>query len=197
MKRSILAVLLAIWANPVLAEASFGTWKVDTEESALFYVTTKKEHVSETHMIPRVSGGISSEGLLRVALDMGSVQSGIDVRDGRLREHLYDVANFPAATFTAEIDLAEYQSLSIGESMTGYINGDLVLAGSEGFVDFDVMVTRADVDRVVVSSFGPIIINGADFELTAGIDKLRELAKLPSISYSVPVSFVLSLIRTQ
>ncbi|MCV0424132.1 MAG: YceI family protein [Roseibium sp.] len=197
MMRSILVALIAIYASPVFAEASFGTWQIDAEDTALFYVTTKKEHVAETHMIPDVFGGLSAEGFLRVALDMGSVQSGIEVRDGRLREHLFDVINFPVATFTAEIDVTEYESLSIGESMVGYINGDLVVVGTEGFVDFDVLVTRVNENRVVVSSLGPAIINGADFGLTEGIDKLRELAKLPSISYSVPVNFVISLVRTQ
>lgn len=45
----------------------------------------------------------------------------------------------------------------------------------------------------MVSSFQPIIINANEFGLVAGVDKLRDIAGLSSISQAVPVSFVLTL----
>jgi len=47
-------------------------------------------------------------------------------------------------------------------------------------------------DKLVVSSKNPIMIQASDFGLVAGIQKLQELAKLPSIATAVPVSFVLT-----
>lgn len=44
-----------------------------------------------------------------------------------------------------------------------------------------------------MNSFQPIIVNANEFDLVAGIDKLREIAGLSSISQAVPVSFVLTL----
>jgi hypothetical protein len=44
----------------------------------------------------------------------------------------------------------------------------------------------------VVTTLQPVIIKAEDFALVAGINKLKSLASLPSIAYSVPVSFVLT-----
>lgn len=45
----------------------------------------------------------------------------------------------------------------------------------------------------MVTSAQPVIINATDYGLTDGINKLRDLAGLPSISYAVPVTFTLHL----
>jgi len=45
----------------------------------------------------------------------------------------------------------------------------------------------------VVSSLAPVIVQANEFGLVAGVEKLKELAGLPSISLAVPVSFVLTL----
>lgn len=195
MNRILFASALFFAPSLALASDQSGTWSVDDAASALFYVTTKKEHVAERHVVPGITGGLTADGVLRVELDMASVTSGVDVRDNRLREHLYKVAEHPKAIFSGEIDMAEYEGLGIGESMESVVEGDLEIAGVEGFVDFTVMVTRAGEGRVVVSSYGPIIVDSADFELSEGIDTLRELAKLPHISYMVPVTFTLAFDR--
>jgi hypothetical protein len=46
--------------------------------------------------------------------------------------------------------------------------------------------------NMVVTTQEPVIIKAEDFALVAGINKLKSLAHLPSIAYSVPVSFVLT-----
>jgi hypothetical protein len=45
---------------------------------------------------------------------------------------------------------------------------------------------------MLVTTVQPVIIKAEDFALVAGINKLQALAKLPSIAYTVPVSFVLT-----
>jgi hypothetical protein len=44
----------------------------------------------------------------------------------------------------------------------------------------------------MVSSRKPVIVNAASVDLADGIEALREVANLPSISKAVPVSFVLT-----
>lgn len=195
MLRTGLSLALVVAATPALSVGTFNEWTVDSDTSALFYVSTKNEHVAERHEISDISGGISADGALQIELDMASVDSGIDIRDQRQREHLFQVASFPIATITSDIDLSDYEDLDVGESTIDFFDGDLSIVGTETFIDFDIMVTRVSEDRVVVNSFGPAVINSADLELSSGVDKLRELANLPSISYSVPVTFTLSFDR--
>jgi hypothetical protein len=54
-------------------------------------------------------------------------------------------------------------------------------------------VTKLANGSLLVNSVKPVIIKAVDFNLVKGIEKLRQLAGLPSISTTVPVSFVLRL----
>jgi hypothetical protein len=46
-----------------------------------------------------------------------------------------------------------------------------------------------------ISNARPVVINAGEFELTRGVEKLREIAGLPSISPVVPVQFSLYFVR--
>jgi len=52
----------------------------------------------------------------------------------------------------------------------------------------DVMITRLD-EALVATTLKPIVVTAVDFGLQAGVEALREVAGLPSISRAVPVSF--------
>jgi hypothetical protein len=56
----------------------------------------------------------------------------------------------------------------------------------------EMIVARLGDQRLMVSSRKPIIVNAASVDLVNGIEALREIASLPSISKAVPVSFVLT-----
>jgi len=48
---------------------------------------------------------------------------------------------------------------------------------------------------VLVVSRTPVVVNAASLRLVDGIEKLRELASLPSISKAVTVSFALTFVK--
>jgi hypothetical protein len=52
----------------------------------------------------------------------------------------------------------------------------------------DVMITRLD-EALVATTLKPIVVTADDFGLQTGVEALREVAGLPSISRAVPVSF--------
>ena len=52
----------------------------------------------------------------------------------------------------------------------------------------DVQITRTG-EGVIVSTLKPLVVMADSFALTAGVEMLREVAGLPSISRAVPVSF--------
>jgi len=49
---------------------------------------------------------------------------------------------------------------------------------------------------VMVASTKPLIVDAAKFGMTEGVEKLREIAGLQSISNAVPVSFVMTFVAT-
>lgn len=161
-------------------------WSIDDDNSSLSYVSIKKNHVPETHVIDGLTGSLTDGGKLSVEIDMASVDSGIEIRDTRLREVLFQIKKFATATFTAGIDLSEFEDMEIGGTVESYLDGVLILVGVKTEIDFGVKVTRLSQNRVVVHSDGPILLNAEDLKLSDTIDELKALAKLPSISYAVP-----------
>ncbi len=52
-------------------------------------------------------------------------------------------------------------------------------------------ITRLDLDRLMVVSEQPVVVNARDFGLVPGVEALRKIVGLSSISLAVPVTFVL------
>ena len=51
-----------------------------------------------------------------------------------------------------------------------------------------VLVSRQEAG-LMATTLKPIVVNAESFDLVAGVEALREVAGLPSISRAVPVSF--------
>jgi ABC-type uncharacterized transport system ATPase subunit len=78
-------------------------------------------------------------------------------------------------------------------SRTATVAAELSLHGQKQKLDIDVVVTKLNDDTLMLISAQPIVLNVSDFDLVQGVEKLRELAGLPSISHAVPISFYLTL----
>lgn len=71
----------------------------------------------------------------------------------------------------------------------------LDLHGNTKSISDQLRVTGLENGALQVSIQAPILLNAADFGLGAGVVKLMEVAKLPSISAAVPVTFNLIFIH--
>jgi hypothetical protein len=68
------------------------------------------------------------------------------------------------------------------------LNFSLTMRDTSRSYTADVMVTRLE-DALVATTLKPMIVTADDFSLQTGVEALREVAGLPSISRAVPVSF--------
>lgn len=173
--------------------AAQAEWQIDQEQSFVNYVTVKKEHVAEIHQLPDISGSIAADGTLAIDIATDSVVSGVDVRDARLKEFLFKVADFPKISLIGRLDLSEYEELAIGDNQEGYVEAELKILSTQKPIDFDVRVFRLTETKILVLPTQPIIIAAKDVDLVPGILKLQELAKLSSISQTTPITFQLVL----
>ena len=87
---TLLAVLLSI--APAHAD-----WMVQ-DTSQIGFVSIKNNSIGENNAFQRVSGSISEAGMVAVAIDLTSVETGVGIRNERLQTMLFDVASFPSAT---------------------------------------------------------------------------------------------------
>ncbi|MBD2842962.1 YceI family protein [Erythrobacter rubeus] len=170
-------------------------WTVDSSASNLSYVSVKSGEVLEVNEFTQLSGNVTPEGTATVEIDLSSVSTGVDIRDERMREVFFNVAQNPKATVTAQIDPAAFESLAVGESTVQPLSATLSLAGIERDIDTELRVTRAGADRVIATTTDPVIVYADAFGLGTGIDQLRELAGLDTITPAVPVTFSIAFER--
>lgn len=180
-------LLLLVLSAPAHAE-----WVLNSDRSALSFVSTKAINVAEVHKISDLSGGISADGKADITIGLTSVDTGIEIRDERLRDMLFETERFGLANVSAAVDAAKLDQLGPGESAQMVIEANLSMHGISRPLQMELMVVRSGDSRLVVTSARPVVINAPDFELARGVEALREIAGLPSISLAVPVSFVLT-----
>lgn len=193
----IALVALAACSQPVAEVPSLaeGSWTVDGDASQLSYVSVKSGEVLETNEFTGLSGGVTPDGAAVVEIDLATVSTGVDIRDERMREVFFNVAQNPKATVTAQLDPAAFESLAVGESIVQPVEAKLALTGVEKDVDAELKVTRIAPDRVIAATTDPVIVYADAFGLASGIDQLRELAGLDAITPAVPVTFSITFER--
>lgn len=183
--------LLSFLVAGVSAHAA--DWQLDNDQSQLNFISTKKGDVAEVHQFDRLTGSLSDSGAFTVDIDLESVNTNIDIRDQRMRDFLFNVVEFPAASLRAQVDPKLVADLSIDMSHTATVDAELSLHGQTQKLSIDVMLTKLSDTKLMLVSAKPLVLNVSDFELVQGVEKLRELAGLPSISHAVPISFYLTL----
>ncbi|MEO0871835.1 MAG: YceI family protein [Pseudomonadota bacterium] len=172
-----------------------GAWEVDASASSLSYVSVKSGEIAEANSFSGLSGSVTPEGAASLEIDLSTIETKVDIRNERMRDIFFEVADHPTANVTATIDPAAFEKLSVGESITQPLSATLSVKGIEAPVETEVSVTRTSEDGVLVTSIEPVIVYADALKLTEGLGKLQELAGLPSITPVVPVSFSITFKR--
>ncbi len=185
MRRLLLCLLLTL---PVLAHAD---WQLNDKLSRLTFISTKAHHVGEVHRFQRLSGAVSGAGDATLEIDLASVDTGIAIRDDRMREMLFETNLYPLATLSTNVALEDLEKLHSGRSVASAQEITVNLHGQQQVVTTEMLITRLTPHRFLVTSTQPVVIQASQFGLVAGLEKLREIVGLPAISHAVPVSFQL------
>jgi len=188
ISKSLQARLAALSAAILFAGAAQAHWSLDSDASSLSFVTVKAEHVAEVHTFDSLSGTIGDDGGVEITIELASVNTLIPIRNERMQEMLFETNLFPDATITGSINLDALTDMDAGASVARQIDFELSLHGQSVALAADVQITRTG-EGVIVSTLKPLIVMADSFALTTGVEKLREVAGLPSISRAVSVSF--------
>jgi polyisoprenoid-binding protein YceI len=175
----------------ITASQSHAEWTLDGGASSFFYVTTKAAAVTEVNSFSGLSGSISDDGKASFVIDLATVNTAIEIRDQRMRDLVFQVAEFPSATVSVDVDAEALDNMSPGVSTTGSYTAKVELHGMTQELMADLQITRLEDDSVLVQVARPLIVAAASFGLQAGVDELQKVAALPSITPSVVVDFTL------
>jgi len=185
------AISLVVLLMFVFSPSAFAQWKLIAEQSNINFVSIKKSKVGEVHSFTKLDGSIDESGAVEVKIGLGSVETNIDIRNERMRTMLFETSKFMEAVVGGSVDVGRLSSLGVGETYADSVKLRLSLHGVSGQVASDVQVTKLSGDRILVSSLQPIIISAEEYGLDKGVEMLRTVAKLPSISTAVPVTYSL------
>ena len=180
-----LMVLVAGWMTPAMAQ-----WELDSGSSSLNFISIKNNAIAETHSFGSLVGYVSAQGDARITINLDSVETLVPIRNERMREMLFETAGFPTASASATIDRAVLDAVSGGGSVSAELPFKLSLHGIEQDLTAAVLVT-GETGGLRVVTRRPMLVSAGDFGLDEGIEALRKVAGLKSISTAVPVTFSL------
>lgn len=194
--KKILLLSLLLLSNVAIAKLNFvptthtGQWVLNNKASTLNFITTKNASKTEVQTFTRLKGKIAGTKVT-MTVDLSSVDTGINIRDERLREMFFNIAKFPTATVSLDIKTSDIYPMKPGQIKTLNLKAEINLQGITQTIPVQVQVVELDKNQRLVFSSQPVIVNLKDFNLLKGVNALREIAKLKSINASVPVIFSL------
>lgn len=156
-------------------------------KSDIRFVSIKNGAVAEVHRFTALTGSVDAGGDVVVQVSLASVETLIPIRNERMRELLFETMKFPQATVTAKVDQETVTSLANGAYLILDLMFTLQLHGESKQISVPVSIARLG-DEVHVATLQPLLLNATDFQLGAGVERLREIAGLKSITAVVPVT---------
>ena len=105
-------LLAACAALPVHAD-----WQLDNESSRLSFISTKATHITEVNRFRGLRGSVEDDGKVRLQVELETVDTGIPLRDERLRKQLFEIASFAEAEISAQLDFAPLLDLAPGAQL--------------------------------------------------------------------------------
>ena len=165
----------AAWAHDLSLN---GGWTVDSTQSSVAFTMVKKGSVIELGRFETVSGTVNENGSAEFQIDMSSVNSGVDLRDVRMRFLLYEVQKYANATISMQINQGALDGIRDGEFRDIEQSLRVSFRDLEKIYPVKLRVYALDHDMVSVSALEPILVYADDFNLAAGFRKLEEAVEL-------------------
>ena len=181
----------AISSSAASSSVTAGGWTLNTSDSYLNFATTKNTHNLEVHNFTGIRGDINTAGVATLSIDLNTVNTGVALRDQRMRDLLFETANHPVATVTVNVPTGLISGLTVGQTTRADITASLNLHGVTANITTKVSVQKLTASRVVVQSLPPVLVKAETYSLTAGVEALRAAVAIASINASVPVDFAL------
>ena len=182
---------LYFWVLLLFSSPAFSDWNLVTEESKLNFISIKASNIAEIHSFKKISGSVKENGEAQLTINLASLETLIPIRNERMGKLLFETKIYPSAFFKLEVDLEKILLTEVGKSSEVEYRGIFGLKNKQFPLLVKLKVTRLNDQSFSVSSSEPLLLNADRLGLSNGIESLRAVAGLPSISKSVSVTFSL------
>ena len=182
---------LYFWVLLLFSSPAFSDWNLVTEESKLNFISIKASNIAEIHSFKKISGSVKENGEAQLTINLASLETLIPIRNERMGKLLFETKIYPSAFFKLEVDLEKILLTEVGKSSEVEYRGMFGLKNKQFPLLVKLKVTRLNDQSFSVSSSEPLLLNADRLGLSNGIESLRAVAGIPSISKSVSVTFSL------
>ena len=188
LKRKLTALIISL----SFVAGAHASWVIQPNSSHVHFMSIKATHIGEVHSFSRLSGSVQDNGQATLQIDLASVDTLIPIRDERMRELLFEVEQHPTAVVDSTISIDAFQDMLIGTETQTQLDANLKFKTTNSQISAEVIVSRPKESTFIIQSKSPVLLSASSLKVTKGLEKLREIAGLPSISFAIPVSFRLT-----
>ncbi|HRY22973.1 MAG TPA: YceI family protein, partial [Geminicoccaceae bacterium] len=178
----LLAALLVLSGAGAVAQEPFAPgWTMAPELSKLDVQSVKNETKVESSTFAAFEGAIAPDGQATVTIQLNSIDTGVDLRNVRMRFLFFETFKYPEAVVTVQLDRAMLGDLESRRRLNLTLPFELDLHGITKELETEVVLTLLTDELVSVASSRPISIGTELFDLTDGLKKLEEAASVSVI----------------
>ena len=89
-------------------------WILDAATSNFHFVTVKNTNTAEAFTFTQLKGTVSTTGAAVLTIPLASISSGVDTRNTRMQNLLFESGYLPSLHFTTQLDLSALDALAVG-----------------------------------------------------------------------------------
>lgn len=164
-------------------------WLLNSASSRIYMGTVKANAIFETHHFSSIDGSVKPNGDVEIKIELGSLETGIDIRNVRMRFLLFETFRFPIARITAKLDKDRLADLENRTRIAYPLRFTLEMHGVRKDMEALVWVTRISEKVVTVSSVQPVIVTADEFGLEANVGKLMDAVEGTPIAPGASITF--------
>ncbi|MCF6292451.1 MAG: hypothetical protein L3J04_03545 [Robiginitomaculum sp.] len=187
----LVAMLFLVGCQVDQQSTNTKSWSLVTEDSQISLFAVKAEDVGEVFTIGLQGGIVSNTGKITITFAPGDIETGIPIRNSRMGQYLFEIEKWPVATITTQLDNELIGKITTGTRNTLQTEVTVDLHGISATYDVLFIASSAQKGQVIITSAKPIAVHADDFQFSAGLKKLQELAGLSSITPVTAISFTL------
>jgi polyisoprenoid-binding protein YceI len=192
LTRSVSQIALAAAVSLLATGTASAELTLDSSVSNVTLVSTKvtgdgSSSVAELFRFDELAGAVDGDGNASISIPLNSIDTGVDIRNERMVQFLFETDKYPDAVISASIP----DTLSSDGYYSIDLPATLNLRGKISELTIPVAVNVLG-NQVTVSSTEPVLLDTNAHDFGAGLAKLAEIAKVFHIPTTVPVSFNLA-----
>ena len=161
-------------------------WQLVPDDSIVAYGSIKANVAGEVNTFNKIEGAIVADGQAMISIELTSVNTNVDIRNQRMIKYVF--GDNTKAVLTTQLDMEAIKALSIADTATMEVEGVLSFLGEDIDVDTNFFVVKLSDSKILATTDSMIMMQTEELGVNAGLDKLMELAKLPSITRVSPIT---------